>query len=494
MEDEEQYKSFVRETLEKYIKPSAVPFPGVKGVELAKDVRLAWFNATLKAGLYFVVANQDGEAVEHGLHPLYVARFDGEGEVDEQTGELVNINDIKVHMECLRVDGKKTGAKGMEDVLTLEELTTWVAADEAATKGDTALVEKILKAGYKINDKPIEADEKTLVKRSSLATSPMASMISNRAFPLKVLRGIEEIPYTDSGEFELASKNGSDLKVAMRAIVKDCSEFIGNKGANSAGAERILPMIFEILNDPKTPTMGGYVVISVNKIAKELTRTKHGVNAHATRNASFRKLVNDCIRALSTVRISVRERGKLVFDGALLPASFYREEVTDDSGNVIKDVWFFAVPSGGSDDFSKYISTGVVKTKLLDVPPLKPTNYWIPGELSNIISEIRNNLYPPKGKGKTEYTVKRDWSRFFVSADVIAQGDIRSSVKNRVVADFEEQLLALADNLKDDQDKPIFLKAKSTRDAKRGKGKGAFLCLEITGYKKPRKPEINLTD
>lgn len=156
MTDEEQYKSIFRETFDEYIKPSAVPFPGVKGVELAKPVRLAWFNATLKAGLYFVVANQDGEAGEHGFHPLYVARFDGEGEVDEQTGELVNINDIKVRMERLRVDGKEMGIKGMEDVLTLEELTTWAAAGVAIAKGDNALAEKVLRQRYKINDKPIE--------------------------------------------------------------------------------------------------------------------------------------------------------------------------------------------------------------------------------------------------------------------------------------------------------------------------------------------------
>ena len=502
MTDEEQYRGFVRETLEKYIKPSEVSFPGMKGVELAKPVRLEWFGATVNPGLYFVIGNQDGEAGELRPHPLYGARRDGlhmaarfDGEEDEQTGKQTDTINGKVRMECLRVKGKEIGIEGMEDVLTLEELTTWAEFGEAMAKGNNALAEKVLRQRYKINDKPIEADEKTLVKRSSLATSPVASMIHNRAFPLKVLGGIEKIPYTDDGEFELTPKNGSSGRVTMRAIPKDCSEFIGNKGANSAGAERILPMIYEILNNPRTPTVDGFVIIPLSKLIRELTRTKNGVNEHATHNDNFRKLVNDCIRALITVRISEHDASdKLVFDGYLLPSAFYKEQVTDDSGNTIKDVWYFAVPSGGRDDFSKHISSGVVKTELLDIPALKPTNYWIPSNLSNIISEIRNNLYPPRGKGKTEYTVKRDWNKFFIAADVVAQGDIRSSVKNRVVRDFEEQLLAYANNLKDDQDKPIFLKAKSTRDAKRGKGKGAFLCLEITGYKKPRKPEINLTD
>ena len=316
-------------------------------------------------------------------------------------------------------------------------------------------------------------------------TRPLDNMPINHSFAMKVLEGFEDIPYGDgSGTFTLEAKKGTGQKTVLSATPEACRDFIANDGANWEYAARIAAVVYELIRKPEAAAMKteGRVWVTTNTIVKELTRTARGVNAHATRDKAFRKLVMDGLKALSSAQISSYDAsGNLQFMGYLLQAE-YLAEAKDAAGNTIKDIWGFSVDKEALA-FAVFTEKSTVNAPLLDMKPMKKSNAWIVQALrGDVLSEIRAKLYPKRGKGVKQYTAKRDWVEVFKIADVKADGDIRSSVKQRIVNDFEEQLRALAVNEKN-ADKLIYLEARATRDARRGKGGGAWLKLEVTGHK-----------
>lgn len=157
---DEEYRDAIKAAAEEYIKPGLPLVPGMRGITLAKPIHFYWLNVTLSAGNYFVDARHDGEAETNFPHFVYSISFDGEA--DEQAGELAFATDgIKGHLERVRISGEYIGAdKDTEFIITLEDLTTWAAANQATDKGDKELASEILMARYRLPSNPIEADAK----------------------------------------------------------------------------------------------------------------------------------------------------------------------------------------------------------------------------------------------------------------------------------------------------------------------------------------------
>ena len=158
---DEEYRDAIKAAAEEYIKPGLPLVPGMRGITLAKPIHFYWLNVTLSAGNYFVDARHDGEAETNFPHFVYSISFDGEA--DEQAGELAFATDgIKGHLERVRISGEYIGAdKDTEFIITLEDLTTWAAANQATDKGDKELASEILMARYRLSPDPIKADEES---------------------------------------------------------------------------------------------------------------------------------------------------------------------------------------------------------------------------------------------------------------------------------------------------------------------------------------------
>ena len=323
------------------------------------------------------------------------------------------------------------------------------------------------------------------VKPLAIYTKSLDRTYVNRSFVMKALKGFEEIAYgKDDGTYELPAKDGTNRKAVLSASVKACEKYIGNDGANWELAARIVAMVNELRRKPEAIAMqtDGRVWITTNTIVRELTRTAKGVNTNATRDESFRKLVVDALRALSSAQItSYGADGNLEFVGYVMQAE-YVAQTTDNCGNRIKDVWGFSTDKDALS-FAELVGESNVSVSLLDMKPMTMKNAWVVQALrGDILSEIRSKLYPKRGKGLKEYKAVRKWEDMFKSADVKANGNITPAKKERVVRDFQRQLIAL-DKFERHAANPIYLEARSTRDAQRGGGKGAWSTLEVTGHK-----------
>ena len=322
-------------------------------------------------------------------------------------------------------------------------------------------------------------------KTVTTLTKPLEKMPINHSFDMKVLEGFEHIAFGEGdGEFTLQAKSGTEQKTVLSAPTTTCRDFIANEGANWEYAARIAAVVYELIRKPEAAAMrtDGRVWVSTKTIVKELTRTAKGVNTYATRDKAFRKLVMDGLKALSSAQISSYDAsGNLQFMGYLLQAE-YLAEAKDAAGNTIKDIWGFSVDKEALA-FAVFTKCNTANTPLLNTRPLNRNNAWIVQALrGDILSEIRAKLYPKRGTGLKEYTARRSWSDIFDSAEVTADGNLSYRVKRRIVTDFEEQLKAFAE-IERNAEKPIYIEAKSTRDARRGTGGGAWISLDVTGHK-----------
>lgn len=342
----------------------------------------------------------------------------------------------------------------------------------------------------------IEAPEiaKTGERKIQTVTGALGKMPTIHDFSIRALKGLEEIAYSNEGRFVLWAKNGTRQNVVLKANPHSCSQFIANKNANWQYASRITAIVCECIRANKgiAYETGGRVWITTNTIARELTRTEEGVNSGATRNASFTSMINDCLEALSSAQIQMTDAGgNLCFMGYLFNA-VYVSEAVDNCGNRIKDVWGFSIDAKDLS-FAMFSERGTTKRKYLAAPPMNPKNAWIVQVFQgDILSEIRNKLYPKRGKGLKEYTATRQWEDIFKAANVKADGNISSHARKSLVEECQDKLIACAKNERDNP-QPIYIEAKSIRDASRGRGKGAWESLVVTGHKNLKKSyEIDL--
>ena len=127
--------------------------------------------------------------------------------------------------------------------------------------------------------------------------------------------------------------------------------------------------------------------------------------------------------------------------------------------------------------------------------PLTVDQAAIERYLKDKFHEARGRLYTSSGKKQRRkvYTQTLSWARIFDDFKPLAP--MSSRQKKKLVNDFQSVLTVLADM--DSKDKlhpgrPLYINAKSERDAGRGRGGGAWHNLVIEYSTNFHTPQINL--
>lgn len=503
----------------RHIRPAGVHFmPGFREMELDTEVKLHQWRVTMHKGLYFV-ANEDSDmpgSVKRYLDDpseglvLYTASISA---TEEELKGLVTAYEITEEVDNQGNKDQAVSIRGTEEQaqklglsfemkpvtvsdghkVTMNELGVWLAIKDAKEAKDEAALECIHEAMFeRLAPEPTEELPAPTVNPINRALSTMPI---DHSFALKVLQGIEQIAYSGKGQFELTShKKGSKERTVLNITPEKCMDYIAHDNANWELCGRIVATVHNLLKQPEAiaKAEGGRAWITTATIIKELTRTAKGTNSKLTSNAEFKATVNDALAALSHASIETFDaKGKRIFLGSVFHCE-YLETIKDKAGNVIYDAWSFDITNEGTA-WALFAEASTSNTALLDIPPLKATNAWMPQFIDGtIMSALRAKLYPAHGKGLKQFTYKTSWNSIFDSADVKADGNIRPDVKKRIVKDFEAILTARAKTLAKEESKPIWIQAKSTRDGSKGRGKGAWENLEVTGYRTMRKLEIDL--
>ena len=509
----------VKDATKRHIKPAGVHFmPGFREMELDTEVKLHQWRITMHKGLYFVAdedSNMPGSVKRNLDDPseglvLYTASASvTEEELKELVTDYVITNEVDdqgskdqaVSIKGTKEQAQKLGLRfEMKPVtvsdghkITLNELGVWLAIKDAKEAKDEEALKLLHEEMFeRLAPEPTEELPAPTVNPINRALSTMPI---DHSFALKVLQGIEQIAYSGKGQFELTPrKKGSKERIVLNITPEYCSKYIAHDNANWELCGRIVATVHKLLKQPEAiaKAEGGRAWITTATIIKELTRTANGTNSKLTKNKDYKNTVNDALAVLSHASIEAFDaEGERKFLGSVFHCE-YLKVVKDKAGNVIQNAWSFDTTSEGTA-WAVFAEASTSNTALLDIPPLKATNAWMPQFIDGtIVSALHAKLYPSRGKGPKQFTYKVSWNSIFDSADVKADGDIRADVKKRIVKDFEAILIARAKTLANDKDKPIWIHAKSNRDGSRGRGKGTWETLEVTGFRTLKKLEINL--
>jgi hypothetical protein len=504
----------------RHIRPAGVHFmPGFREMELNTEVKLHQWRVTMHKGLYFVAdadSDMPGSVKRYQNDPseglvLYTASVSAteeelkglvtDYEVTEEVDNQGN-KDQAVSIRGTKEQAQKLGLSfEMKPVtvsdghkVTMNELGVWLAIKDAKDTKDEAALECIHEAMFE-RLAPEPTEEQPAPPSINPINHALSTMPIDHSFALKVLQGIEQIAYSGKGQYELASrKAGSKERTVLNIAPDKCSNYIAHANANWELCGRIVATVHKLLKQPKAiaKSNGGRAWITTATIIKELTRTAKGTNSKLPTNDEFKKTVDDALAVLSNAQIEAfNAKGERIFLGSVFHCE-YLKKIKDEAGNIIGGAWSFDTTNEGTA-WAVFAEQGTSNTALLDIPPLKATSAWMPQFIDGtIMSTLRAKLYPAHGKGLKQFTYKASWNSIFDSADVKADGNIRPDVKKRIVKDFEAILMARAKTLAKEEDKPIWLHAKSTRDGSKGRGKGAWETLEVTGFRTMRKLEIDL--
>lgn len=329
----------------------------------------------------------------------------------------------------------------------------------------------------------------------SIYPGHLSSMHIDHSFVTKALQGIEYIAYNPQSEgvYTLLpkTKNSPYSKVEFMAIQAQCQRFLENKEANYLYAIKVGTTIYRLLQQPEAIScvQQGRVWLSVSTIIKGMTQTKEGHNSKAHRNETTRKKVNDAISMLATGQIvAYDKKGDKSFSSYILVAN-YCAEITDKAGNKIKDVWGFPCDMTGLFEYTEDMTRNF---ELLEHPAFRDNEIWMSQYIGNIISELRNALYPSKGKGAKTHMLKRNWDEIYQLADPSTKTSPRPKVKERIAKDLETMLESFAKQEAHLLDKQMFISANTEYDRSRGAGKGKRSTLVILGTAEPTTQIIDI--
>ena len=467
-------------------------------LKLKKDIKFAQHNKsyTAHSGIYSIrteaSAKDDLLAVLNGV--LLVA-------------QILNIEGLDIDKEELERAGQTTSSEEGElklkfafepvtdgkNEMTLANMCAWAALNDALETSDTEAAQLI---AHELFNDTVQIHFKEELETINAITKPLDKKPIIYDFATKGLRGIENIAFGEGdGTYTITAKNNERQKVELRANPKACRDYIANDGANWEYVALIIAIIYRLIDTPEAAAMrtNGRVWITTNTILKELTRTAEGVNENAPRDKKFKQIVIDCLKMLSSLQITSYDAGgKLQFMGYILQVE-YLAEAKDKAGNIIKDIWGFNTDKNAIQ-YATLTAESTKNTPLLRLErgSLNRKNAWILQVIrGDILSEIRAHMYPKRGKGCKDYTASRSWDEIFKSAEIKADGNISSRRKETIVKDFEEQLKAYA-QLERNEQEHIYIEAHSVRDGGRGKGRGAWEKLIVTGHKTYKKYAINL--
>lgn len=323
----------------------------------------------------------------------------------------------------------------------------------------------------------------------AVASYPVDEMTTNHAFIDKAIDGLVDIALGEK-YFVLTPKNArSKSKEFYKLTASEdyCSAFFyENKGANTDHVKGIASAVHTLRTDRRAEgyTHKGRVWFQESTIVREWFRTQRG-SIEKPRNATAaKKAVHDAITMLSSAQISGTDASGNTFALEYFMQAAYREKIVV-GGRVLEGgFWGFPENATPIEDHSKEIGQSY-SYPLLDRDVMSMKNVWIKTYLLDVLNQARGQLYTKGGKvnpRKRHTEVKRSWEEIFKKADPLRNGNLPSKTKQRIVSDFEDMLRTLAkmdSTGKLREGRPMSIKARSERNATKGRGKGEWVNLII---------------
>jgi hypothetical protein len=382
-------------------------------------------------------------------------------EINEGVSIFTGNTKIKVNLKPIEL------LKG--DYLSFDELLIWCMLKTYKGKSKGRLIYNF--AFNQQSNSPVQQNSEILetVITKAQVQEIQASYLEDN----KVLKGFEIIAETGKGEYTLETKEG--LKYILTANPAICSKFNTFDTSNFEYIETLRSIVCQLLRDPQTEQAvdeNNVAWIPSSKILQEMTRTQQGINTRITDNQKERNKINTALQLWQSTSLNVKDRdGKLLFNNVVLQVEGFRKIIKDKRGNEIKDAWGFAYGTQ-NNYFNQRLYEATRHRQLSAGKPAKSNEIWIKQYMEGeLLSQLYNSLYPPKGKGKRQYTVKRNWSNIYEKA--VKEAEPTDKVKRRVRKQIAEYLSQILKEYRNDENR-IYIKAVTENDK-----------LLITGYKKP---------
>ena len=299
--------------------------------------------------------------------------------------------------------------------------------------------------------------------------------------------------------FELKPKSGnSKERYRLTASKGACSDFFENKG-NAEIVKKVLETVFTIMDDERAESFvtRGRVWITVNAIVQEMRRTEGGtISAKDYKND--REMVDRALLAVSGAQIvGTKANGEPV--NSIYVMNAVRRDKVVYNNQTYYDVWGFETDITTANDYAKDLGYTHKYPLLKMGKPMTLDEAWIDRYLKDALNQARNELYTTDKNGNPKPTkaakakVVRSWEAIFDKA--FPTGGIDSRKKTGVVKRFEKMLTVLAEmdchgELREGY--PMSIKAYSERDARRGRGAGAWENLVIECTRETHRPKIDL--
>lgn len=358
--------------------------------------------------------------------------------------------------------------------------------------------------GY--SDKPLQDD--TEPENVALIDYAITKRAVDHSFANKKgFSALIDIAYSEDGRQTLTARKGKSAEsVTVSAPPALARDFIQYEMANARYLSVVLNTIYRITREPafrgKSYFYKGRFWISTNKLLEEISRTANGTVKQPSRKKKRREKLHAALKLIDSAKIEyIKPDGEPgLFSGLIDGGLEYRHEVKC-HGNLIKEAWGFIPNPSALSAFS--LNEGYIYDyDQLPVQPYEEGDVWIPEYLYDLLRELRSKLYTWDKNGNSHQRkqkkahISRSWKTIFSEADPLRGEDLRSEKKREIVEDFQRILQAIADKEAKGENHHgavMYIKARSTRDGAKGRGKGTWATLEIEAYNTFHKVDIDLS-
>lgn len=349
---------------------------------------------------------------------------------------------------------------------------------------------------------PTMSDEETEEEPENitLATIERDSSFQNHSLGMKALSGLEAIARGEKA-FQLSPRSGKSKETyELAAIQVDCEKLFSLRGVSTEHVRSVLQTVYDLRTSHNAEgfVSGGRIWFTTGTILKEMLRTTGGTIREPGNSKAALKVIDAALMAASGARI--RGMGP---DGQVLSVDYFLNAVRRDKvtyrGVEYRDVWGFLYSGNGSktlNDYAMEIGQAHYYPLLDSSEPLEFPDVWIYDYLLDMLNEAGGRLYPRDADRakRTTCTVKRAWETIFEKASPMKALDSRK--KKALVSRFDaiaQKVVVMAKNgevLRNG--KPLYVRAKSERDAGRGRGAGAWKNLVLECHADTVRPNVDL--
>lgn len=527
----------------KTVNPS--PVPGFIALTVDTDVPMqvpvfynggfGHMNLTVHKGMYFIDKSDNdgglGKLEKEGgwcwLYTMKLSRVKVGGkqvtpglDATEEDVAAVDQNGVVIFGADAEVTGTATmrpyRTKYREAPITHQEALLFTHIMDLRAEGKDEEADRLIRESYHcnvaVNTKPDAGEfkaEEDLPPIVKVYAEPLEDFTSDHSYASQVLRKLEDVVFdsgheNEDGVYVLSSDGDPDAlpRVEWRTAPRDVTDFYTSKHASWSLALRIRTTVAELIRRGGDTCVDGVVWITTATIIRELTRTESGTSSKAPYDAEFKATVNNCLNMLTAGRVRhYNKHGKMTVNAPFLVGA-YSETAQDTKGNVYHDVWGFQADGDGIR-YHAQIGRYLTHYPLLDPAVttgkdagVRPQWVWVESYVyDHVISIIRRGVYRPVRKGDPlpdQSRVEECWSDIFARSGM-DPAEMNSNVKQSIVEAVDRTLKAAVIAQARDQ-RPLYIQARSKRDASTGRGAGEWDKLIVTGYRdrEGHKPSVNL--